>query len=61
MTSAAKQPKVSKTHKTASPKAGMVIYVMHPQDHLLSCQLCPTFPPGWKEYGAIWLQVSIIL
>ena len=35
--------------------------VMHPQDHLLSCQLCPTFPPGWTEYGAIWFQVSIIL
>ena len=25
------------------------IYVMHLQDHLPSCQLCLTFPPGWKE------------
>ena len=25
------------------------IYVMHLQDRLLSCQLRPTFPPGWKE------------
>ena len=33
---------------------------MHLQDHLLSCQLHPAFPPGWKEDGAIWLQVDII-
>ena len=26
-------------------------YVVHLQDRLLSCQLCPTFPPGWKENG----------
>ena len=25
------------------------IYVMHQQDHLLSHQLRPTFPPAWKE------------
>ena len=25
------------------------IYVMHQQDHLLSHQLCPTFPPAWME------------
>ena len=33
---------------------------MHQQDHLLSCQLRPTFPPGWKECGAIRLQVGIV-
>ena len=37
------------------------IYFVHLQDHLLSCQLRPTFPPGWKEDGAIWLQASIII
>ena len=31
------------------------IYVMHPQDCLLSCQLCPTFPPAWKERGTVRL------
>ena len=31
------------------------IYVMHRQDCLLSHQLCPTFPPAWKERGAIRL------
>ena len=31
------------------------IYVMHPQDRLLPCQLCPTFPPAWKERGTIRL------
>ena len=25
------------------------VYVMYQQDHWLSCQLCPTFPPAWKE------------
>ena len=25
------------------------IYVVHLQDGLLSGQLCPAFPPGWKE------------
>ena len=34
---------------------------MHQQDHLLSCQLCPAFPPGWKENGAVWLQADIVL
>ena len=34
---------------------------MRLQDCLLSCQLCPAFPPGWKEDGAIWLQASIVL
>ena len=37
------------------------VYVVHPQDRLLSCQLRPAFPPGWKEDGAIWLQASIVL
>ena len=36
------------------------LYVVHQQDHLLSCQLCLTFPPAWKECGAIRLQVDII-
>ena len=27
------------------------ISVVHQQDHLLSCQLHPTFPPAWKECG----------
>ena len=35
------------------------IYVMHQQDRLLSCQLCPTFPPAWKELvelqGSKWV------
>ena len=30
-------------------KAFGQIYVMHLQDRLLSCQLRPAFPPGWKE------------
>ena len=25
---------------------------------LLSCQLCPTFPPAWKECGAVKLQTD---
>ena len=29
---------------------------MHQQDHLLSCQLRPTFPPAWKECGAVRLS-----
>ena len=33
---------------------------MHLQERLLSCQLCPAFPPDWKEDGAVWLQVDII-
>ena len=37
------------------------LYVVHLQDHLLSCQLRPAFPPGWKENGAVWLQASIVL
>ena len=32
-----------------------IICVMHQQDRLLSCQLHPTFPPAWKEWGAIRL------
>ena len=36
------------------------INVVHQQDRLLSCQLHPTFPPGYKEYGAIRLQAGII-
>ena len=28
---------------------GYEVYVVHRQDRLLSCQLCPAFPPGWKE------------
>ena len=31
------------------------IYVVHQQDCLPSCQLRPTFPPAWKEGGAIRL------
>ena len=27
---------------------------------LLSYQLHPTFPLGWKENGAVWLQLGII-
>ena len=27
----------------------VTIYVVHLQDRLLSRQLCPTFPPAWKE------------
>ena len=61
MTGTTKQPKASRTHETASQNTGMVIYVVHPHDRLLSCQLRPTFPPGWKEYGAVWLQASIVL
>ena len=34
--------------------------VVHSQDSLLSCQLHPAFPPGWKEDGAVWLQVGIV-
>ena len=30
-------------------------YVVPRQDCLLSCQLCPTFPPGWKERGIVLL------
>ena len=33
---------------------------MHQQDHLLSCQLRPAFPPAWKECGAVRLQANII-
>ena len=33
---------------------------MHLQDHLLSCQLRPTFPPAWKEDGAVILQADIV-
>ena len=36
------------------------IYVMQQQDCLLSCQLCPTFPPAWKERGAIRLKTGIV-
>ena len=36
------------------------VYVMHQQDRLLSCQLCPAFPPAWKECGAVWLQADIV-
>ena len=28
---------------------------MYQQDHLLSCQLRPTFPPAWKECGVMRL------
>ena len=35
--------------RTAQMVAEALIYVMQQQDHLLSCQLCPTFPPGWTE------------
>ena len=38
----------------------IVIYVMHQQDHLLSCQLHPAFPPAWKECGAVRLQMDIV-
>ena len=31
------------------------IYVVHLQDRLLSHQLCPTFPPAWKEQGTVRL------
>ena len=34
--------------------------VMHQQDHLLSCQLRPAFPPAWKECGAVRLQTGIV-
>ena len=27
------------------------VYVVQQQDRLLSCQLRPTFPPGWTECG----------
>ena len=36
------------------------ICVVHQQDRLLSGQLCPAFPPAWKECGAIWLQADIV-
>ena len=38
----------------------LLVYVVHLQDRLLSCQLRTAFPPGWKEDGAVWLQVSIV-
>ena len=31
------------------------ICVVHPQDHLLSHQLHPTFPPAWRERGTVRL------
>ena len=34
--------------------------VVHQQDCLLSCQLRPTFPPAWKECGAVRLQVDTV-
>ena len=34
---------------------GLEVYVVHPQDHLLSRQLHPTFPPAWRERGTIRL------
>ena len=37
-----------------------IICVVHQQDHLLSCQLCPAFPPALKECGPIRLQVDIV-
>ena len=40
--------------------SGGLLYVMHQQDRLLSCQLCPTFPPAWKECGAIRLSVEAV-
>ena len=30
---------------TKEKQKTIIIYVMHQQDCLLSCQLCPTFPP----------------
>ena len=33
---------------------------MHQQEHLLSCQLRPAFPPAWKECGAIRFQTVIV-
>ena len=36
------------------------IYVVHQQDRLLSCQLHPTFPPAWKECGAVRLSAGAI-
>ena len=51
-------PEVQKAHSKAKGILTLVplpqidhIYVVHLQDHLLSCQLCPTFLPGWKENG----------
>ena len=38
-----------------------VLFVMHQQDCLLSCQLRPTFPLGWKEmelYGSKRISFS---
>ena len=33
----------------------IIVYVVHLQDCLLSHQLCPTFPPAWKERGTVRL------
>ena len=38
----------------------VVLYVMHQQDHLLSCQLGPAFSPAWKECGAIRLSCGTV-
>ena len=58
--------KTNDTHTDYTPKYPIIhsqrkdAYVVPQQDHLLSCQLCPAFPPAWKEWGAIRLQVGIV-
>ena len=39
---------------------GLDIYVVHQQDRLLFCQLRPTFPPAWKEFGTVRLSAGAV-
>ena len=43
-----------------SKSLGFLVYVVHQPDRLLSCQLRPTFPPAWKECGAVRLSGGAI-